>query len=124
MEKMMELVDNLIIEKATEQHLGNDQLPMLHIFIADWCGSCHIMEQMINDLARKYDGIIDVEIIDCGDEILQARELQYAKLPVFVISTQGVIAARMDGLLSSEKLDSQIELFLQLNENVSQAITV
>lgn len=84
--------------RATFEHefLAWPEYIMLE-FWAAWCGYCHIVEPVVNDLAAWRAGRLKVLKIDIDAEPALAKQYLVKATPTFILFKNGAQIARMEG---------------------------
>jgi thioredoxin 2 len=75
----------------------NSSLPVLADFFSQTCGPCHMMHPILERLAERRAGQIEVVRIDVSLHPELAREFRVQGVPTFVIVHKGVELARQVG---------------------------
>ncbi|WP_251386544.1 thioredoxin family protein [Mediterraneibacter agrestimuris] len=80
------------------------KLPVLVEFYARWCSKCAMMEDILEELAREYDGIFQVCQIEIEESSELAESFEVGIVPTFVVFQEGKPVTAASGLLSRESL--------------------
>lgn len=80
------------------------ELPVLVEFYAKWCSKCAMMEEVIEELAREYDGIFHVCQIEIDESSELAERFEVGVVPTFVVFRGGKAESAASGLLSKAAL--------------------
>jgi len=77
---------NLVMdyEKNTKTWVYQGEMPCLIDFYADWCAPCHIASPILEDLARKYAGEINIYKVDIEKEKELASVFGVQSIPTFL----------------------------------------
>ena len=67
-------------ENNTEWNFKGDK-PAIIDFYADWCGPCKMVEPIMEELAKEYDGKVDIFKIDTDKEQELAALFQIRSIP-------------------------------------------
>ncbi len=86
---------------------------------AEWCGSCVIMEPIINKVSSDYEGRILIGTVDAAADETIALKYYSGRLPVYLFFTNGHIVDRVSGMISHKKLSSKIDELLNQTGNQS-----
>lgn len=104
--KPLEITDNNI-----DQVIANHK-PVLIDFWAEWCGPCHMIAPVIQELADEYDGRAIIGKVDVDANPVTARKYGIRSIPTLIISKNGAVVDQQIGVvpkaLISSKLDAQI----------------
>ncbi len=87
--------------------------PVLVVFGTDWCGSCHILDPILEKLALAFDGKIRVGKLDVDDNSLVASMYAVNEFPTLFLIKSGEIIWRYTGLISLKDLRSHLKPVLQ-----------
>lgn len=80
------------------------KLPVLVEFYARWCSKCAIMEDVLEELAREYDGIFQICQIEIDESSDLAEKFEVGIVPAFVVFLDGKPMTAASGLLGRESL--------------------
>ena len=104
--KPLELTDNNI------DQIISDSKPVLIDFWADWCGPCHMVAPIIQELADEYDGRAIVAKLDVDANPVTAQKYGIRSIPTLIITKNGEVVDQQVGVVPkaviSSKLDAQI----------------
>lgn len=91
--------------------LKNGELPLVVDFWATWCGPCRMIAPIVEELAKEYDGRLNVgkcDVEECEDI---AAEYGIRNIPTLLFFKGGEVVDKLVGAVSKQKLD---EKFLSL----------
>lgn len=80
-EKFLDRVFNY--EKNTEWKFAGTK-PCIIDFYADWCGPCKMVAPVLDELAKDYNGKLDVYKIDTEEELELASAFDIRNIPSFL----------------------------------------
>jgi protein disulfide-isomerase len=92
-----------------EELVAESELPLLVDFYADWCGPCHMMAQILQEVSQQLKG--RVQVVKINTETypdLASRHHIYA-LPTLILFKQGEPADRIEGVLSTDQLVQRLQ---------------
>ena len=92
--------------------LKNSDLPLVVDFWATWCGPCSMIAPIVEELAKEYEGRVNVakcDIEECEDI---AAELGIRNIPTLLFIKGGQVVDKLVGAQSKTKLQEKIENLL------------
>lgn len=97
-----------VTAKNYRQEVLLSDVPVLVEFFAAWCGKCAMMEDVVEELAGKYAGILKFCQIEIEESEELAAEFEVEVVPTFVIFHQGRPVTAASGVLTRESLEDMI----------------
>lgn len=100
------------ITTSNFETLKNGELPLVVDFWATWCGPCRMIAPIIEELAKEYDGKINVgkcDVEECDDI---AAEFGIRNIPTILFFKGGEIVDKMVGAASKSKIDEKFKALL------------
>lgn len=87
------------------------EAPKLEImdFWAEWCGPCHVMKPIIEELEKTYDGKVVFTKIDVDEQPDLSNEYQVRSIPTMVFKKEGVIVDQVIGAVPKDLLAHKID---------------
>jgi thioredoxin len=79
--------------------------PCLIDFYADWCGPCKTVGPILEDLAKEYDGKLDIYKVDTEKEIELASVFGIRSIPSLLFVPKGGQPQMAMGALPKETLE-------------------
>ena len=107
MAKPIELTE----DNFTSEVLDAD-VPVMIDFWAPWCGPCHMVAPIIEDLADKYEGRIKVAKVNLDESPALASEYGVRSIPAIFIFNNGEVAERTVGVQPEDTLSAMIDRVL------------
>ena len=101
----MKAIENI---KDFETVLDQDK-PVLLDFYADWCGPCKVLLPIVEKLANKYEGTVEVRKINVDQNPLLAQQFQVRSIPAVFIIKDKEVKKRLVGLQSEHTLDGILQ---------------
>lgn len=94
------------------ESLKNGELPLVVDFWATWCGPCRMIAPIVAELAKEYDGKINVgkcDVEECEDI---AAEYGIRNIPTLIFFKGGEVVDKLVGAVSKSKLDEKFQSLL------------
>ena len=92
--------------------LKNSELPLVVDFWATWCGPCRMIAPIVEELAKEYDGKINVGKCDVEECDELAAEFGIRNIPTLLFFKNGQVVDKMVGAVSKAKLHEKFESIL------------
>ncbi|MFR5507357.1 MAG: thioredoxin family protein [[Ruminococcus] torques] len=77
-----------VTAKNYPQEVLRSETPVLVEFFAVWCGKCAMMEDVLDEIAKEYDGRVKVCQIESEESAVLAAEFEVGIVPAFVVFTR------------------------------------
>jgi thioredoxin 1 len=92
---------------ATEV-LGSE-LPVLVDFWAEWCGPCHRIAPLLEELATEYEGRVRIVKLDADNNPNTVRTYNIMSMPTLTIFRGGEVVSQTVGAQPKSRLRAQID---------------
>ena len=102
---------NLKDENFHKEVSGENKLMMLD-FWAPWCSPCSSVAPIVHEIAKKYDGKIEVFKINIDEAPQISSEYKIEAIPCFIFLKGEKVIDRLVGLSSFEDLEKKIDSLL------------
>ena len=100
----------LILTDATfETEIKNATTPILVDFWAEWCGPCKMIAPILEEVAKEYDGKIQIAKMDVDSNQAVPAKFGIRGIPTLILFKNGVPAAQKVGALAKGQLTSFID---------------
>jgi thioredoxin 1 len=99
-----------ITDANFEEMVLNSPRPFVIDFWAAWCGPCRLQGPIVEELAHKYDGSVDVGKLDVDANPAVAGALHIMSIPVVALFRKGEQPVGLLGLRSLEQLEEGLGL--------------
>lgn len=95
-----------------QEMLNNSTLPVLVDFYATWCGPCHMMAKILEQVGEQMRGKISIVKIDTDKYPQLASQNQIHALPTLVVFKNGQPIRRIEGVVQAHQLIADLQTFL------------
>jgi thioredoxin 1 len=86
--------------------------PVLVDFWADWCGPCHAVAPVLQQIATEYGGKLTVAKLDIDKNPATARQFGVASIPTMIVFWGGQPVTRLVGAMGKAALLRELGDFL------------
>ncbi|MBE5939721.1 MAG: thioredoxin [Lachnospiraceae bacterium] len=101
-------VVNVKTETFTEE-VENSKEPMMIDFYATWCGPCKMVGQVIDEIAKEYDGNVKICKIDVDAEPELAVKYRIMSVPTILTMRNGEVIKRVTGARTKNNIISMLD---------------
>ena len=85
---------------------------VLVVFWASWCGPCHMLSPIVDDVAEAFAGRIEVAKCNVDDQEEIAEEYGIRSIPTLLFFKDGELADKTVGLVGKAEIESKINNLL------------
>lgn len=97
-----------ITSEAFEQEVLHSQRPTLVDFYADWCGPCHVMGPVVDELADNLEGHTNVVKVNVDESPELAHRYGVQSIPTFIVVRDGMATDSLVGIQSKQALATAV----------------
>lgn len=105
MSTVKEISDKNFEQEVLEVKAG----PVLVDFWAPWCGPCRMMAPVLEEVATKYDGKLQVKKLNVDENPNFASKYNIRSIPTMIIFKEGKPVSQQIGYVPVEKLSQDLE---------------
>ena len=84
-------------------------VPVLVDFGAQWCQPCRILDPVINEIAKEYDGRAKVGHVDCDSNRQIPMRYGISAIPTVIMFKNGEIEKKYVGLTTKNQLKESLD---------------
>jgi thioredoxin 1 len=88
-----------------EADVIKSNMPVLVDFWAEWCGPCHAIAPLIDQVATNYQGRLRVVKVNVDENPIAAQKFNVRSIPTLLLFKGGAVAAQQVGALSRAQLE-------------------
>jgi thioredoxin 1 len=103
MSKPFPVTDATFIEKVL-----NASTPVIVDFWAEWCSPCKLIAPVLEELARDFDGQVQIAKLDVDHNPLTPGQYGIMGIPTLIIFKNGLPAERIVGYMPKDRLLQRI----------------
>jgi len=92
--------------------LKGSDLPLVVDFWATWCGPCRMVGPIIEELAKEYDGKVNVGKCDVEENDELAAEFGIRNIPTILFFKNGEVVDKLVGAQPKAKLEEKFQALL------------
>lgn len=97
------------VKHITDASFDDDVLkaeaPVLVDFWAPWCGPCKMVAPVLDELARDYNGKVEVVKLNVDENPATAQQYGVRGIPTLILFKGGRIEEQIVGAVSRDRLD-------------------
>ncbi|HWS74383.1 MAG TPA: thioredoxin TrxA [Quisquiliibacterium sp.] len=97
-----------VSDASFEQDVLKAEAPVLVDYWAEWCGPCKMIAPILDEIARDYDGRLQIAKVNVDENNATASKYGIRGIPTLMLFKNGAQVATKVGALSK----SQLTLFL------------
>jgi thioredoxin 1 len=98
-----------ITDASFESDVLKSDKPVLVDFWAEWCGPCKAIAPILEDIAKEYDGKLQIVKIDVDANTVVPSKFGIRGIPTLILFKNGVPAAQKVGAIAKGQLTSFID---------------
>jgi len=98
--------------KNFEEEVVKNKVPVVVEFGASWCGPCHIIAPMIEELAVEYDGIVKFCRLDTDENVDIKEKYGISLLPTILLFNNETVADILVGTKPKSEMKLKIDNLL------------
>jgi len=83
--------------------------PVLVDYWAEWCGPCKMIAPLLDEVARDYDGKVEIVKVNVDDNPSSAQRYGIRGIPTLTLFKNGAEVAKHVGALSKSQLTSFLD---------------
>lgn len=104
------------ITQITDSNFGSEviesQKPVLVDFWAEWCGPCKMIAPELEKLAAEKSDQLKIGKLNVDDNRETALKYSISSIPTLLLFKNGEVAKKLIGVMSKDKILTEISSFL------------
>ena len=100
---------NVLRDNDFDKTIGETELPQLVYFWAPWCKSAEIYTETLSDLAKTYEGRLEIHCMNIDENANVPASLGIKTIPQISLIENGVITSSLSGRHAKIKIREFLE---------------
>ena len=92
-----------------DELIAESNTPVLVDFYAEWCGPCKMMAPVLDAMAERYAGRVEIVKVDVGDHPELATRFSVQAVPTLILFRDGQPVETRVGLVGPPELEAMFE---------------
>ncbi|MDH5682319.1 MAG: thioredoxin [Spirochaetota bacterium] len=97
-----------VTEETFEDEVMKSNCLTIADFWADWCGPCHVIGKLLDELADSYDGQLKIVKVDFDENQKLSGKMKISGLPTLLFVKDGEVVERVMGAQSRSLINEKI----------------
>ncbi len=98
-----------VMDSNFEEEVLKNSKPVLVDFWAPWCGPCRAIAPVIEELAKEYEGKVDVVKMNVDENPNTANKYRIRAIPTLILFKNGEVVAQVTGAVAKSSLKEMID---------------
>jgi thioredoxin 1 len=96
----------ILTDDNFDPEVTDSALPVLVDFWADWCGPCHYVSPLVEQIAHDYQGRLKVGKVDVDDCPEIVTRFSVESIPTLMLFAGGVPVDQIVGAVGKDKIEA------------------
>ena len=103
-----------VTDEAFEKAVLQSPIPVVVDFWAPWCGPCHMVAPILEEIAKEYEGKLIVAKVNTDDNPDWAMRYGVQGIPTMLYVTNGKVVERQVGAAPKPFIKQKVEALLKI----------
>ncbi len=101
-----------VTDATFEAEVLKSERPIMVDLWAPWCGPCHMVSPLVEELAEEYDGRIDFAKLDVDENPTTATNYSIRAIPTLLVFNGGSLVDQIVGFRPKADLKKRLDSLL------------
>jgi len=101
-----------VTDQEFQEKVLNSNMLTVTDFWAEWCGPCKMIAPLLEDIAKEYDGQLQVAKLDVDHNQQTAMAYGVMSIPTLILFKDGQAVERIVGYMPKDRLMSKIAPYM------------
>jgi len=101
-----------VTDQEFQEKVLNSNMLTVTDFWAEWCGPCKMIAPLLEDIAKEYDGQLQVAKLDVDHNQQTAMAYGVMSIPTLILFKDGQAVERIVGYMPKDRLMNKIAPYM------------